>query len=93
VLSRHREIGYRSGQLLALEITELSPRFTAMTMRSRMRGENERPLYDSQVFYTLARSDAGCRIMAISHNQIPLRRTGRGAVAKVLNFVRAHAAS
>jgi uncharacterized NTF2-like protein DUF6841 len=71
VLSLHREIGYRSGQVLALEITDLSPRLTAMMMRSRMRGENERPLYEFWGFYTLARTDSGCRIMAISHNQIP----------------------
>jgi hypothetical protein len=71
VLSLHRQIGYRSGQLLALEITDLSPRLTGMMMRSRMRGENERPLYEFQGFYSLARTDAGCRILAISHNQIP----------------------
>jgi hypothetical protein len=71
VLSLHRQIGYQSGQLLALEITDLSPRLTGMMIRSRMRGENERPLYEFQGFYSLARTDAGCRILAISHNQIP----------------------
>ena len=71
VLSLHRQIGCRSGQLLALDITDLSPRLTGMMIRSRMRGENERPLYEFQGFYSLARTDAGCRILAISHNQIP----------------------
>src|ERR1700761_4176662 len=46
VLSLLREIGYRSGQLLALEITDLSPRLTGVMLRSRMRGQNERPLYE-----------------------------------------------
>jgi hypothetical protein len=71
VHSLHRQIGYRSGQLLLLDITELSPRLTGMLIRSRMRDENGRPLYEFQGFYSLARTDAGCRIMAISHNQIP----------------------
>jgi hypothetical protein len=71
VLSLHRQIGYRSGQLLLLDITELSPRLTGMMIRSRMRDKNGRPLYEFQGFYSLARLDAGCRIMAISHNQIP----------------------
>lgn len=71
VLSLHRQIGYRSGQLLALDITDLSLRLTGMMIHSRMRGENERPLYEFQGFYSLARTDAGCRILAISHNQIP----------------------
>jgi len=71
VLSLHREIGYRSGQLLVLDITELSPRLTGMMIRSRMRDENGRSLYEFQGFYSLARTDAGCRIIAISHNQIP----------------------
>ena len=71
VLSLHREIGYRSGQLLRLDITELSPRLTGMMLRSRMSGENGRPLYDFEGFYSLAHTHAGFRIMAISHNQIP----------------------
>lgn len=71
VLSLHREIGYRSGQLLRLDISELSPRLTGMMLHSRMSGENDRPLYDFQGFYTLAHTDAGLRIMAITHNQIP----------------------
>jgi hypothetical protein len=71
VLSLHREIGYRSGQLLRLDITELSPRLTGMMLRSRMCGEKGRPLYEFQGFYSLAHTDAGFRIMAISHNQIP----------------------
>src|ERR1700761_7676112 len=71
VLSLHRDIGYRSGQLLALEITDLSPRLTGMMLRSRMRDGEGKPLYEFQGFYSLARTDAGCRIMAISHNQIP----------------------
>jgi len=71
VLSLHREIGYRSGQLQRLDITELSPRLTGMLFRSRMSGENRRPLYEFQDFYSLAHTDAGCRIIAISHNQIP----------------------
>jgi hypothetical protein len=64
-------VGYRSGQLLVLDITELSPRLTGMMIRSRMRDENGRALYEFQGFYSLARTDAGCRIIAISHNQIP----------------------
>lgn len=71
VLSLHRQIGYKSGQLLHLDITELSPRLTGLMIRSRMRDENQKALYEFQGFYTLARTDAGCRIMAISHNQIP----------------------
>jgi hypothetical protein len=71
VLSLHWEIGYRSGQWLRLDITELSPRLTGMMLRSRMSGENGKPLYEFQGFYSLAHTDAGCRIMAISHNQIP----------------------
>jgi hypothetical protein len=71
VLSLHRHIGYWSGQLLHLDITELSLRLTGMMIRSRMRDENGRSLYEFQGFYSLARTDAGCRIMAISHNQIP----------------------
>jgi hypothetical protein len=71
VLSLHRQIGYRSGQLLLLDITELSPRLTGMMIRSRMRDKNGRPLYEFQGFYSLARLEAGCRIVAISHNQIP----------------------
>lgn len=82
VLSLHREIGYRSGQLLRLEITELSPRLTGMMLRSRMSGENGRPLYEFQGLYSLAHTDAGCRIIAISHNQIPrlLACAGRPSV-------------
>ena len=71
VLSLHREIGYRSGQWLRLDITELSPRLTGVMLRSRMNGEDRRPLYEFQGFYTLAHTEAGCRLMAISHNQIP----------------------
>jgi hypothetical protein len=71
VLSLHREIGYRSGQLLLLDITELSPRLAGMMIRSRMCDANGRPLYEFQGFYSLARTDTGCRIVAISHNQIP----------------------
>jgi hypothetical protein len=79
----HREISYKSGQVLCLEITDLSPRLTGMMIRSRMCGENERPLYDFQGFYTLARTEAGCRIMAISHNQIPrlLACAGKASIA------------
>jgi hypothetical protein len=82
VLSLHREIGCRSGQWLRLDITELSPRLTGMMLRSRMNGENGRPLYEFQGFYSLAHTDAGCRIMAISHNQIPrlLACAGRPSV-------------
>jgi hypothetical protein len=82
VLLLHRQIGYRSGQLLALDITELSPRLTGMMIRSRMRDENGRPLYEFQGFYSLARTDAGCRILAISHNQLPrlLACAGRPSV-------------
>jgi hypothetical protein len=82
VLSLHREIGYRSGQLLRLDITELSPRLTAMTLRSRMHGENDKPLYEFQGYYSLAHTAAGCRIMAITHNQIPrlLACAGRASV-------------
>jgi hypothetical protein len=53
VLSLHRQIGYRSGQLLLLDITELPPRLTGMTIRSRMRDENGRPLYEFQGFIRL----------------------------------------
>jgi len=60
VLSLHRNFSYRSGQMLALEITDLSLRLTGMMLRSRMRGEDERPLYEFQDFYSLARTDAGC---------------------------------
>jgi hypothetical protein len=83
VLSLHRQIGYRSGQLLALDITELSPGLTGMMIRSRMRDESGRPLHEFQGFYSLARTDAGCRIMAISHNQIPrlLACAGRPSIA------------
>jgi hypothetical protein len=71
VQSLHRQIGYSTGELLLLDITELSPRLTGMMIRSRMRDVSGRPLYEFQGFYSLARTDAGCRIMAISHNQIP----------------------
>lgn len=71
VQSLHRQIGYSSGELLLLDITELSPRLTGVMIRSRMLGVNGRPLYEFQGFYSLARTDAGCRITAISHNQIP----------------------
>ena len=71
VLSLHRQIGYRSGRLLHLDITDLSPRLTGAMIRSRMCDEKGRSLYEFEGFYSLARTDAGCRIMAISHNQIP----------------------
>jgi hypothetical protein len=82
VLSLHREIGYRSGQWLRLDITELSPRLTGIVLRSRMNGENGKRLYEFQGLYSLAHTHAGFRIMAISHNQIPrlLACAGRPSV-------------
>jgi len=71
ILSLHREIGYRSGQWLRLDITEFSPRLTGIMLRSRMNGQNRKPLYEFQGFYSLVHTAAGCRIMAISHNQVP----------------------
>lgn len=83
VLSLHRQIGYKSGQVLRLEITELSPRLTGMMIRSRMRDANGSPLYEFDGFYSLARTGSGCRIMAISHNQIPrlLACAGQSSIA------------
>jgi hypothetical protein len=71
VLSLHREIGVKSGQPLLLEITELSPRLAGMMLRSQFRDADGKPLYDFQGFYSLARTEAGYRIAAICHNQIP----------------------
>jgi len=36
-----------------------------------MNGEKGRPLYEFQGFYSLAHTEAACRIIAISHNQVP----------------------
>jgi hypothetical protein len=71
ILSLHREIGVKTGQPMLLEITELSPRLAGMMIRTRFRDAHGRALYDFQGFYSLARTDAGFRILAISHNQLP----------------------
>jgi len=71
VLSLHRQIGVTQGKPLLLEITELSPRLAGMNIRYQMQDKAGRPLYDFQGFYSLARTDAGFRIAAICHNQIP----------------------
>jgi hypothetical protein len=71
ILSLHREIGVRTLQPMLLEITELSPRLAGMMIRTRFRNEHGKALYDFQGFYSLARTEAGFRILAISHNQLP----------------------
>ena len=71
VLSLHREIGVKSGRPLLLSITELSPRLAGMMIRFQMQDDRGKPLYDFQGFYSLARTESGYRIAAISHNQIP----------------------
>ena len=71
VLSLHRQIGVTQSKSLLLEITELSPRLAAMNMRIQLQDKTGKPLYDYQGFYSLARTEAGYRIAAICHNQIP----------------------
>lgn len=71
VLSLHRQIGFAKGRPLLLEITELSPRLAGMMIREQMQDQLGKQLYDFQGFYSLARTDAGCRIVAICHNQFP----------------------
>ena len=71
VLALHREIGVKSAHPLLLEITELSPRLAGMMLRSQFRDAHGKPLYDFQGLYSLARTESGYRIAAISHNQIP----------------------
>jgi hypothetical protein len=71
VLSLHREIGVKSSRQLLLGITELSPRLAGMMIRSQLEDDRGKPLYDFQGFYSLARTDSGYKIVAISHNQIP----------------------
>jgi hypothetical protein len=71
VLSLHRQIGVTQSKSLLLEITELSPRLAAMNMRVQLQDKTGKPLYDYQGFYSLARTEAGYRIAAICHNQIP----------------------
>jgi hypothetical protein len=71
VLELHRKIGARSGRLVLLEITELSPRMVGMMLRSEMQDADGAALYDFQGFYSLVATDDGYRIAAISHNQIP----------------------
>jgi hypothetical protein len=71
VLSLHREIGVRSGQPLLLDITALSPRLAGMMIRYQMQDNGGKPLYDFQGFYSLLRTEAGYRIAAICHNQLP----------------------
>lgn len=71
ILSLHREIGVRTGQRMLLDITELSPRLAGMMIRTRFRDEHGKALYDFQGFYSLVRTEAGFRILAISHNQLP----------------------
>ena len=71
VLTLHRQIGVTQGKPLLLEITELSPRLAGMNLRFQMQDKAGKPLYDYQGFYSLARTEAGYRIAAICHNQIP----------------------
>jgi hypothetical protein len=71
IQSLHREIGYRSGRSLLLEITELSPRLAGVMLRNQMRDEHGKALYDFQGFYSLVLTEAGYRIVSISHNQLP----------------------
>jgi hypothetical protein len=71
VLSLHREIGVTQSRTLLLEITELSPRLAGMMLRSQFQDRHAKPLYDFQGFYSLARTEAGYRIAAICHNQVP----------------------
>lgn len=61
----------KTGQRLSLDITELSPRLAGMMIRTRFRDEHGNALYDFQGFYSLVRTEAGFRILAISHNQLP----------------------
>jgi len=81
VLSLHRAIGVTQGQPLLLEITELSPRLAALNLRYQMQDKSGNPLYDFQGFYSLARTEAGYRIAAICHNQIPRLLTCAGRPA------------
>ena len=71
ILALHREIGVKTGQPLLLEITELSPRLAGMMIRTRFRDAHGNALYDFQGFYSLVHTEAGCRILAVSHNQLP----------------------
>jgi hypothetical protein len=71
VLQLHRKIGVKSGRLLLLEITELSPRLAGLMLRFEMQDADGAPLYDYQGFYSLVATDDGYRIAAICHNQIP----------------------
>jgi hypothetical protein len=82
VLSLHREIGVASGRPLLLQITELSPRLAGMMIRIQFHDAQGRPLYDFQGLYSLAHTESGYRIAAITHNQIPrlLACAGRPSV-------------
>jgi len=71
VLSLHRQVGVTQGKPLLLEITELSPRLAGMNIRYQWQDKTGKPLYDFQGFYSLARTEAGYRIAAICHNQLP----------------------
>ena len=71
VLTLHRKIGVKTGRLLLLEITELSPRLAGLMLRSEFQDSSGQPLYDYQGFYSLVHTDDGYRIAAICHNQIP----------------------
>jgi hypothetical protein len=71
VLQLHHAIGVRSGRPLLLEITELSPRLAGLMLRFEMQDADGASLYDYQGFYSLVATDAGYRIAAICHNQIP----------------------
>ena len=74
LVAGYRTIGVRSAEVVALEVTELTPRLAQASVRWRLSDAEGRAIYEFDASYTLARLAQSTRITAIAHNELPRLR-------------------
>lgn len=81
LLEMYRTVGFRKAKVLALTVEELSPRLRRATVHCGLLGPADRPRYDFDASYVLARFEGQWKaVSAVSHNEMERYRAflGRG---------------
>jgi hypothetical protein len=74
LIEMYRAIDFGFAEVLALATDEMSSRLVQARLRWLLRDKADKPLYEFDAMYTLARHSDQFRITALAHNEIPQYR-------------------
>ena len=79
LLGGYRTLGVASGEPLAIDVNELSPRLATARVEWELRREDASAIYRFTAVYTLVRSGDRWRVAAIAHDELPKLQAALGA--------------